>query len=87
VIDHASEAIKPHLEAIREQARPSKVNHLDETPWYRTGTLNWLWVMANSVVAFFMIHSQRSKAALEPMIGAWDGILVSDNYIRFINGG
>jgi transposase len=83
VIDRASEAIKPHYEAIRDQARASKVNHLDETPWYKGGTLNWLWVMANSVVALFMIHNHRSKEAFEAMIGAWDGILVSDNYVVY----
>jgi transposase len=80
VIDRASEAIEPHYEAIRDQARASKVNHLDETPWYQGDKLNWLWVMANSVGAYFMIHNHRSKAAFETMIGTWDGILVSDNY-------
>ena len=80
VIDRASEAIKPHYEAIRDKARTSRVNHLDETPWHKGGKLNWLWVMANSAVAFFMIHTNRSKAAFEALIGAWNGILVSDNY-------
>ena len=83
VIDRASEAIEPHYEAIRDQARASKVNHLDETPWYQGGKLNWLWVMANSVGAYFMIHNHRSKAAFETMIGTWDGILVSDNYVVY----
>jgi transposase len=80
VIDRASDAIKPHYEAIRDKARASRVNHLDETPWHKGGKLNWLWVMANSVVAFFMIHTNRSKAAFEALIGTWNGILVSDNY-------
>jgi transposase len=80
VIDRASEAIKPHYETIQDQARASRVNHLDETPWHKGGTLNWLWVMANSAVAFFMIHTNRSKAAFEALIGTWNGILVSDNY-------
>lgn len=80
VIDRASEAIKPHYEAIRDKARASRVNHLDETPWHKGGKLNWLWVMANSAVAFFMIHTNRSKEAFESLIGTWIGILVSDNY-------
>jgi transposase len=69
-----------HGPAIRDQARASRVNHLDETPWHRSGKLNWLWVMANSTAAFFMMHNHRSKAAFEALIGTWDGILVSDNY-------
>lgn len=80
IIDRASAAIKPHYEAIRDKARTMPVNHLDETTWKKGGKLNWLWVMANSVVAFFMIHSNRSQAAFEELIGTWEGILVSDGY-------
>lgn len=80
VIDRASQAIAPHYEAIKEEARRAEINHLDETPWHNGGKLNWLWVMANTAVAFFMVHTHRSKAAFEELIGAWTGILVSDNY-------
>jgi transposase len=80
IIDRASKAIKPHYETIRDKARSQGVNHLDETTWKKNGKLNWLWVMANSVVAFFMIHPNRSQAAFDALIGAWDGILVSDGY-------
>jgi transposase len=80
VIDRVSKAIQPHYEAIRDKARASEINHLDETTWHKGGKLNWLWVMANPVVAFFMIHTHRSKEAFERLIGAWSGILISDNY-------
>jgi len=80
VLDRASAAIKPHYEAIRDKARCQDINHLDETTWKNNGKLNWLWVMANAVVAFFMIHTNRSQAAFEELIGAWEGILVSDGY-------
>lgn len=80
IIDRASAAIKPHYEAIRDKARSVTVNHLDETTWKNGGKLNWLWVMANSVVAFFMIHTNRSQAAFDELIGSWEGILVSDGY-------
>lgn len=63
------------------------MNHLDETTWKKGGKLNWLWVMANSMVAFFMIHPNRSQAAFEELIEAWEGILVSDGYIKFIKNG
>lgn len=80
VLDRASKAIEPHYEAIKKVARSGRINHLDETPWHDKGKLHWLWVMANTTVAFFMIHSNRSKKAFEQLIGAWEGILVSDNY-------
>lgn len=80
VLDRASAAIKPHYEAIRDKARSQNINHLDETTWKNSGKLNWLWVMANSVVALFMVHRNRSQAAFDELIGAWQGILVSDGY-------
>jgi transposase len=83
VIDRGSKAIKPYYEAIKKTARAMEINHLDETPWHDAGKLKWLWVMANSAVAFFMIHANRSKEAFEKLIGAWNGILVSDNYVVY----
>ena len=80
VIDRASEAILPHYEAIQNKARSSKVNHIDETPWYNSGGLHWLWVMVNPLIAFFMVHGKRSKEAFKQLIGQWEGILVSDGY-------
>lgn len=80
VIDRASEAILPHYEAIGEQARRQEVNHVDESSWYLKGVLFWLWVMANTSVAFFMIHSKRSKEAFRQLVKDWEGILVSDGY-------
>ena len=80
VIDRASKAIEPHYEAFAHKARTSEINHIDETPWFKGGKLNWLWVMTNPIVAFFMIHTNRSREAFEKLIGAWCGILISDDY-------
>lgn len=80
VIDRASKAIKPHYEAIKNTARSVKINHVDETSWKNGGDLHWLWVMANTVVVFFMIHANRSKEAFNQLIDTWNGILVSDDY-------
>jgi len=30
------------------QTRPAPVNYIDETPWFLTHTLQWLWVMGVS---------------------------------------
>jgi transposase len=80
VIDRASEAIEPYYQAIGEVAHSSRINHIDETSWFQSGTLKWLWVMANMAVSYFMIHSHRSKEAFLALIGSWQGILVSDDY-------
>jgi len=80
VLDRASKAITPHYEAIKHTARNVAINHVDETSWKNGGNLHWLWVMANTVVVYFMIHANRSKKAFHQLIDTWNGILVSDDY-------
>jgi transposase len=80
MVDRVSEAIVPHYTAIGEVARTSAVNYIDETSWLLHGDRQWLWVMANPQVAYFQIHTNRSKAAFAQLIDDWRGILVSDGY-------
>jgi transposase len=80
VLDRVAQAIEPHYTAIATQARHAPVNYIDETPWFLTHALHWLWVMASDTVAFYMIHPHRSKAAFAALIDDWAGILVSDGY-------
>lgn len=80
VLDRASCAIVPHYEAIADKARDAASNNIDETSWFRSGVLCWLWVMASSTVAFFMVHSHRDKEAFKSLIRDWEGILISDGY-------
>jgi transposase len=85
IIDRTSEALKPVYNKIGKQARQAKVNHIDETSWFQSGKLNWLWTMVNHAVAFFMVHPNRSKKAFDQLIDDWKGILVSDNYGVYVN--
>jgi transposase len=80
VIDRVAQAIEPHYMAIATQARQAPVNYIDETPWFLTNALHWLWVMASDTVAFYIIHPHRSKEAFAALIDDWAGILVSDGY-------
>lgn len=85
IIDRSSEALEPVYDEIGKQARQKEVNHIDETSWFQSGKLNWLWTMVNHTVAFFMVHPNRSKKAFEQLIDDWKGILVSDNYGVYVN--
>ena len=80
VLDRVAQAIEPHYRAIATQARHAPVNYIDETPWFLTHTLQWLWVMVSETAAFYMIHPHRSKEAFAALIDDWAGILVSDGY-------
>jgi transposase len=84
VIDRVSTALGPHYEAIGQIAGEQEVNYIDETPWFQRGSLLWLWVMVSARVGFFKIHAHRSKEAFHALIGAWRGILVSDDYGTYV---
>jgi len=85
ILGRASEALKPFYYEIGRKARSAPVNYIDETSWFQSGKLNWLWTMVNQSVAFFMVHPNRSKKAFEQLVDDWNGILVSDNYSVYIN--
>jgi transposase len=80
VLDRVTQAIEPHYRTIATQARQAAVNYIDETPWFCTHTLHWLWVMASERVALYMVHPRRSKEAFAALIDDWTGLLVSDGY-------
>ena len=80
IIDRVSQAIEPSYKMIATQVRQGAVNHIDETSWHKNGILMWLWVMANTSSAFFMIDSHRSWEAFQSLIADWKGILISDGY-------
>src|SRR5262249_9848826 len=80
VLDRVSQAIEPHYTTIATQVRHAAVTYIDETPWFLTHTLQWLWVMVSDTAALYMIHPHRSKEAFAALIDDWAGILVSDGY-------
>ena len=85
ILDRASEALKPLYDEIGQQVRTAAVNHIDETSWFQSGKLKWLWTMVNHAVAFFMLHPNRSKQAFDQLVEDWKGILVSDNYGVYVS--
>lgn len=80
IIDRTSEAIASTYERIGQVARSSQCNFIDETSWFKKHDLQWLWVMVNTLVAFFRIDPKRSKQAFLELIADWKGILISDGY-------
>jgi hypothetical protein len=48
--------------------RAAEVVHLDETPWYQSGVLLWLWVAVTVNTVVYRIGSRR-KADLVALVG------------------
>jgi transposase len=66
IIDRTSSAITLHYEAIGQAARSSEINHIDETSYSKKNVLQWLWVMANTMVAFFTSTRTAPKRPSRP---------------------
>ena len=80
IVDRSSEAIASTYDRIGQIARCAECNFIDETSWFQMHNLQWLWVMANAMVAFFRIDPHRSKQAFLDLIADWKGVLISDGY-------
>lgn len=63
-----------------EAVRSSPVVNADETSHYRGREREWLWVMCSPQVVYFMTHYSRGKGAADELLGAFDGILVTDQH-------
>jgi hypothetical protein len=66
VFERVAQAIESHYTALAMQARQAPVNYIDETPWFYTHTLHWLWVMASERVAFTWCIHAAPKRLLPP---------------------
>jgi transposase len=80
LVDRTSKALFPVYDHIGRIARRFWCNYIDETSWFKSHDLHWLWAMVNERVAFYRIDPHRSKEAFENLVQDWDGILVSDGY-------
>jgi hypothetical protein len=65
---------------IGGQLQQADILHLDETHWYESGTLHWLWVAITSSTAVFHIGSRRKEELSHLVQEAFMGWLVSDGY-------
>jgi transposase len=77
--------------ALREAARRSLVNAIDETGWNVAAQLRWLWVVVSEQVTFCDILPGRGFAQAASLVGAdYDGWLTHDGwaaYYKFLKAG
>jgi IS1 family transposase len=73
-------ACSPVVEDLIGQLQQAEILHLDETTWYESGRLCWLWVAVNSTTAVFLIGARTKEALLKIVGTAFVGWLISDGY-------
>lgn len=77
--------------ALRDAARRSLVNAIDETGWNVAAQLRWLWVVVSEQVTFCDILPGRGFAQAASLLGAeYDGWLTHDGwavYYKFLKAG
>ena len=79
-IREAGLACRPVVEDLIEQLHNAEILHLDETPWYKSGHLCWLWVAISSNSAVFFIGARTKESLTRIITPEFSGWLVSDGY-------
>lgn len=77
--------------ALRDAARRSLVNGIDETGWNVAAQLRWLWVVVNEQITFCDILPGRGFEQAASLVGAdYEGWLIHDGwrmYYKFLRAG
>jgi transposase len=88
VVDRVARRGEPTWHALREAARRSMVNGIDETGWNVATQLRWLWVAVSQQVTFCDILPGRGFPQAASLLGAdYDGWLTHDGwkpYYKFL---
>ena len=82
-VREAGVACFPVVEKLLEELQQEDIVKIDETPWYESGTLKWLWVALSTRIAIFHIGSRKKEELLKLITAAFIGWLVSDGYMAY----
>jgi transposase len=76
-----AQALEGPWEEALEEVRQAPVKNVDESGWFLTGALKWLWAVVTEKVAVFKIHDRRNQKAMKDLLGEKaQGIVGSDRY-------
>lgn len=87
-VDRVARRGEPTWHALRDAARRSRVNGIDETGWNVAAQLHWLWVTVSEQVTFCDILPGRGFEEAASLLGTdYDGFLTHDGwpaYYKFL---
>lgn len=78
-----SEALKTPYQGALNQIRTAEAVHVDESSWFLKHKLQWLWVAVTDALSVFYIDPNRSRAAFERFLGAFEGFVISDRFSAY----
>src|SRR5205823_7362892 len=86
--DQTSQALEAPTNDAAAFIAAQPTAHADETGWFQRNRRAWLWVVATSTVARFLVHPRRAAAVAKELLTNFAGVLVSDQYsgYSFIEG-
>lgn len=79
-VREAGIACEPVVEELLAQLQQASILHVDETHWYESGKLYWLWVAIESKTAVFRIAPRTKEEFRNLVTEAFVGWLITDGY-------
>jgi transposase len=68
---------------LQEVAHGTRVVHMDETTWWTSGVMPYLWLVATAAFSWFRVDPQRSHHVIEELLGKGPRLVVSDYYSAY----
>ena len=73
-------AAEQELQAV---AQGMRVVHMDETTWWTSGVMQYLWLVATAAFSWFRVDPRRSHAVIVELLGQGARIVISDYYSAY----
>jgi transposase-like protein len=68
---------------LQEVAQGTRVVHMDETTWWTSGHMHYLWLVATAAFSWLRVDPRRSHAVIVAMLGKEARIVISDYYSAY----
>ncbi len=81
--------LQPVLMDIKREALRQTFLHLDETSWYESGSLRWLWIVSHPSFSLFHVDPSRGRQVARDLLTddeteeLFQGIAVTDFYCAY----
>jgi transposase len=68
---------------LQQVAQGTRVVHLDETTWWTSGVMHYLWLVATAAFSWFRVDPRRSHKVIVEMLGKDTRLVISDYYSAY----